>query len=176
VLIGQVTDFSHAGGRGLGYVGGSYFSLGLEQEMDSEQPTICGAIIRSGDAVLMERRGTTHSPVHIAGAEPGGQRLRLAQGLADRGIEARLQQVYSSFNDATTKLHYTFFLAASAGAATPEGTEWIAIEHLPNLTYATPSVGHMMTRFALEAREGDFSLYLGDADRGELHSFDKGAG
>ncbi|MBO9412696.1 MULTISPECIES: flavin reductase family protein [unclassified Ruegeria] len=176
VLIGQVTDFSHAGGRGLGYVGGSYFSLGLEQEMDSDQPTICGAIIRAGDAVLMERLGTTHSPFHIAGAAPGGQRLRLAQGLADRGIEAQLEQVYSSFNDATTKLHYTFFLASSAGTAAPDGTEWIAIEHLPKLTYATPSVGHMMTRFALEAREGNFSLYLGDADRGELHSFDKGAG
>lgn len=171
ILMGQVLEFSHAAGDGLGYVGGSYFSLGLEREMDSKVPTLCGAIIASGDKVLLEHHEGRFRPVQVAGAEPGGQRNRLAQGLAERGIHARIDQVYSAFNDADTKLHYTFFLASVEQAAPPDNTQWVAVEDLPNLTYATPGIHHMMTRFAREAQTGDFALYLGDAERGDIHSF-----
>lgn len=171
VLIGRVLEFTHAEGDGLGYVGGSYFSLGLEREIDAKVPTICGAIIETGGKVLLERHNGAYRPVQISGAEPGGQRNRLAQGLSERGIPARIDQVYSAFSDAETKLHYTFFLA-SAGLVTPTGDAvWVQVEDLPSLAYATQGIQHMMTRFAREAQTGDFALYLGDAERGEIHSF-----
>lgn len=175
VLIGRVTDFTHIGGNGLGYVNGSYFSLGLERQMDAQVPTICGAIVAANGKVLLERYEGAFRPVQIAGAEPGGQRNRLAQGLSDRGIQAQIEQVYSSFNDAETNLHYTFFLASCVQNIPVENAEWVDIGDLADLTYASNSLHHMMTRYALEAREGVFGLYLGDAERGEIHSFGKGA-
>ncbi|WP_170412614.1 flavin reductase family protein [Ruegeria atlantica] len=171
VLIGRVTEFTHNRGNGLGYVNGSYFSLGLEREMDARVPTICGAIVEANGKVLLEQHDGAFRPVQMTGVEPGGQRNRLAQGLSDRGIDARIEQVYSSYNDAETNLHYTFFLASSDQNAPAIGAEWIDVSALPDLTYASKSLHHMMSRYALEAREGVFGLYLGDAERGEIHSF-----
>ncbi len=171
VLIGQVQEFSHAEGDGLGYVGGSYFSLGLERGVDTKVPTICGAIIQSDGKVLLERINGAFRPVQVAGAKPGGQRNRLEQGLSERGIQARVEQVYSSFSDAETKLHFTYFLASANPDGQSGNAEWVTVADLPNLTYASQGIHHMMTRFAREAQTGDFALYLGDSVRGEIHSF-----
>ncbi|MBO9445278.1 flavin reductase family protein [Ruegeria sp. R14_0] len=171
VLIGKVNAFHHARGNGLGYVNGSYFSLGLEREMDAKVPTICGAIVEANGKVLLEQKDGALRPVQIAGVEPGGQRNRLAEGLSGRGISAQIEQVYSSFSDTETNLHYTFFLASSDGNSPTDGAEWVNVGDLPDLTYAAPGIQHMMTRYAVEAREGVFGLYLGDAERGEIHSF-----
>ncbi|MEW2917002.1 flavin reductase family protein [Ruegeria sp. ANG10] len=171
ILMGRVLEFSHVAGDGLGYVGGSYFSLGLEAEMDAKVPTVCGAIITAGDQVLLEPHGAAFRPVQVSGAETGGQRNRLEQGLSERGIHARIEQVYSSFNDTETKLQYTFFLASADQALASANTQWVPVADLPNLTYATQGIHHMMTRFASEAQTGDFALYLGDAERGDIHSF-----
>ena len=100
-----------------------------------------------------------------------GQRNRLALGLSERGIPARISQVYSSFNDAETKQHYTFFLATADQVEPPKNSVWVPIDDLPDLTYADTGIHHMMTRFAREAQTGDFALYLGDAKQGEIHSF-----
>ena len=81
--------------------------------------------------------------------EPGN---RLAQGLSDRGIQAQIEQVYSSFNDAETNLHYTFFLASCGQNTQTDNAEWVDIGDLADLTYASKSLHHMMTRYALEAR------------------------
>ncbi|WP_170464028.1 flavin reductase family protein [Ruegeria arenilitoris] len=171
VLIGKVNAFTHAKGNGLGYVNGSYFSLGLEREMDAKVPTVCGAIIEANGKVLLERNDGALRPVQIASVEPGGQRNRLAEGLSGRGINAQIEQVYSSFNDIETNLHYTFFLASSDRNTPTDDAEWISVSDLPDLTYASRGIHHMMTRYAVEAREGVFGLYLGDAERGEIHSF-----
>lgn len=171
VLIGKVVEFTHNPGDGLGYVGGSYFSLGLEREIDATVPTVCGAIIEAGGRVLLDNEKGVFSPIQIAGAEPGGQRNRLAMGLSERGISAQINQVYSAFNDADSKLHYTFFLASADQVDPPEHAAWVPIDDLPNLSYANQGIHHMMTRFAREAQTGDFALYLGDAKQGEIHSF-----
>ncbi len=175
VLIGRVEEFSHARGNGLGYVGGSYFSLGLEREIDAKEPTICGALVRSKGHVLLEVHNGCYRPLRIAGVEPGGQRNRLAHGLADRGVPARVDQVYSSFSDAGSGLHYTFFLASCHGNPTVESAKWVPVDALPKLTYTTQAIHDMMTRFAVEAQEGNFSLYLGDAKQGDIHSLNEGA-
>ncbi|WP_171123096.1 MULTISPECIES: flavin reductase family protein [unclassified Ruegeria] len=175
VLIGLVQEFSHAKGNGLGYVGGAYFSLGLEREIDAKEPTICGALVRSNRNVLLEVHNGRYQPFQIAGVEPGGQRNRLAQGLSDRGVPARVDQVYSSFSDAGSALHYTFFLATCHETPAVEGTKWVSVDALPKLTYTTQAIHDMMTRFAVEAQEGNFSLYLGDAKQGDIHSLNEGA-
>ncbi|WP_271946765.1 flavin reductase family protein [Ruegeria faecimaris] len=170
LLIGEVAEFSHSVGQGLGYVGGSYFSLGLEREIDAMVPTICGAIIRKDDSVLLEQSNGAYRPIQIAGVERGGQRNRLTQGLSERGLKVEVEQVYSSFDDAETKQHYTYFLASCSRPTPLEGAEWIRTDDLPNLKYVSGGVRHMMTRYAMEAKEGDFSLYLGDASQGDIHS------
>jgi len=170
VLMGKVTDVSHRDARGLGYVGGQYFSLGLEREPGSGAPMTLGAIVEVDGHVLMERTDAGLRPVQVAGAPAGSQREHIGQALDARGMRAQIKQVYSVFSDDAAGLRHTYYLAhAQPLEAWPPDLCPVPVADLPRQTYATPAIGHMMTRFGHEARTRNFALYLGDAEGGEIH-------
>ncbi|MEL7099844.1 MAG: flavin reductase family protein [Pseudomonadota bacterium] len=169
VLIGVVTDVAHTPGRGLGYVGGRYFSLGLERGVQEAEgrDVICGAIVETPGHVWLEQTPQGYRPPQIERTSRVSLRDDLAQHLRLRGIAARLGAAYSVFDTAAT--HSAYILAS---APPPQHTDLhpISIDALPALTWATPPIADMMARFAREARTRDFSLYLGDAVHGETHT------
>jgi len=172
ILIGQVRDFTHVNGAGLGYVGGQYFSLGLERAAldDTMDTAVCGAIIEDAGQVLLEQTSQGFRPPQIACTDRGGMRRALCEDLVARGVAARLGQAYSVFDDREAGTHFAYFLASGA-LAVPGGTlQAVAIQDLSNLTYSTAAIAVMMTRFAREARTRSFALYLGDAQRGDVHT------
>lgn len=169
ILIGRVQDFACAEGRGLGYAGGQYFSLGLERAALERRPgaTICGAILERGDRVLLERTPHGHRPPQVALPDRGRLRHDLSQDLAGRGLPARLHAAYSVFDVANTR--FTYLRATTE--ATPAGDiEAIATAALPHLTYTAPPIADMMARFAREAGSRSFGFYLGDGQRGDVHT------
>ncbi|WP_299546648.1 flavin reductase family protein [uncultured Tateyamaria sp.] len=169
ILIGRVQSFTHVGGRGLGYVGGQYFSLGLERAAldPGRNATICGVIIRQGNHVLMERTPKGFRPPQVSLPNRGILRAELAEAFAKRGLPIRLESAYSIFETSDTR--YTYLLATS-DAAPSTAVEAVAVDHLTKLNYCSRPVSDMMARFALETRERAFGLYLGDAERGDVHS------
>ena len=171
ILIGEVQDFAHRPERGLGYAGGKYFSLGLERAaLESTSGTaICGAIIEQGDAVLLEKTPDGYRPPQITRPDRGQLRQDLINEIGARGITAKLGPAYSVFDDPQNRTHYAYFLA-SGTVATSDTIHAVAIRDLPALTYTTPAIGEMMTRYAIEARTRSFALYLGDTQRGDVHS------
>ena len=173
ILIGEVRDFSHDSGRGLGYVGGQFFSLGLERAaLEHAGPSaLCGAIIRHGDTVLMERTGDGFRPPVALAQSRDNLRQILAHSLQERGQPVRLGAAYSVFDEG--KMQCSYFLA-TADIAASEHFEAHPIADIPTLGFVSEPVTAMMRRFAREAQTRNFGLYIGDARRGDVHHSTEG--
>lgn len=172
ILIGRVDDFTHASGAGLGYVGGQYFSLGLERAAFEETsgPAICGAIVEDDDRVLMVQSKDGLRPPQCTHTERGRLINDLRDTLANKGITAELGQAYSVFESTKPRAHHTYFLATGQLTAPSSDVIAVPIAELPDRTFATPAIGRMMTRFALESQTRNFALYLGDTEDGAIHN------
>lgn len=169
ILIGKVQTFTYGQGRGLGYASGLYFSLGLERAAldHPSATTICGAIIRQGKRILLERTPDGYRPPQISVPHRGRLRKALVNALALQGLPAHLDAAYSVFDDDC--IRYTYFLGTTAAAPTGR-IEAVAASDLPDLSYPNPAIAEMMTRFALEIRRHSFGFYLGDGQRGDVHT------
>jgi flavin reductase (DIM6/NTAB) family NADH-FMN oxidoreductase RutF len=171
ILIGQVTEFNHVGLPGLGYVGGQYFSLGLERAAFDETtgPAVCGAIIEDGEKVLMVQTPDGLRPVQSTHLDRGRLIADLRNTLTAKGISAELGQAYSVFEGVKAREHYAYFLAVGSLTAPSPDIVAIPISQITQHQYTTPAIARMMARFALEARTRDFALYLGDTEQGAVH-------
>ncbi|TLP69390.1 flavin reductase family protein [Parasedimentitalea maritima] len=171
ILIGKVQDFTQTGAPGLGYVGGQYFSLGVERAAleNTLDTAVCGAIIKEADHVLLEQTPKGFRPPQITSADRGQMRQNLCKDLEARGIKLRLEQAYSVFDDRHSGTHFAYFLANSTSSSSNDTLKAVPIQDLAGLSYSSPAIAQMMARFALEARTGGFALYLGDAQRGDVH-------
>ncbi|WP_425078158.1 flavin reductase family protein [Ruegeria denitrificans] len=171
VLIGQVEAYSHNDRPALGYANGRYFSLGLER--GALEPTgrriVCGAIIEHEGRVLLEKTDAGFRPPQVTLSVRRQLRDSLRQDLHDRGIDANLGVVYSVYDDATA--HHVYVLGNAPDLPKHGKLEAVAIEDLAALSYTTTPITTMISRFALESRTRDFSLYLGSAQQGDVHSF-----
>lgn len=175
VLIGQVAAFHHAGHHGLGYAGGQYFSRGLERAAFDETTgtAVCGAIVEDGDAVLLERTADGFRPPQCMHSDLGRLIADLQPMLTSQGITAELGQAYSVFERAKNREHQAYFLAAGSSDGADADVVSVPISELGALTYTTPAIGRMMTRFALEASTRNFAFYLGDTEHGAVHKLSK---
>jgi len=171
ILIGQVAQFTSSGQAGLGYVGGKYFSRGLERAAFDETVSVatCGAIIEDGESVLLEQTSDGLRPPLCEHTDRGRLIADLCDTLTAKGISAHLGQAYSVYEDIKTREHHTYFLALGQIAHTSADIVAVPISSLPHQKYTTPAIGRMMTRFALESRTRDFALYLGDTETGAVH-------
>lgn len=172
ILIGQVQDYAYVDAPGLGYVGGQYFSLGMERAAldDTMDTAVCGAIIKDAGHVLLEQTSQGFRPPQITCTDRGQMRRDLCENLDALGLKARLGQAYSVFDDRQAGTHFAYFLANGTTVQPSGALQAVAIQDLPELSYSTPAIAQMMARFALEARTGGFALYLGDANRGDVHT------
>lgn len=171
ILIGEVQDYEHHDGLGLGYVAGRYFSLGLEHKsaQSVQQQVTCGAIIECDGGVFLEKTDDGYRPLQVSVDEAGNLRDSISSSLIARGIEADLHQVYSSYTDANTGAKFTFFLGSGTATRALPGVKLVPTKDLPNLKFTRQSITNMMARFAYEVRTRNFSLYLGDTNKGDIH-------
>lgn len=172
ILIGQVSAFTHSDHASLGYVGGQYFSLGLERAAFDEPAgtAICGAIIEDGEQVLLVQTPTGLRPPQCTHADRGHLITELGNALTAKGISAEFGQTYSVFEDKKTREHNTYFLATGTLTKPSSSIVAVPVSELAQQQYTTPAIARMMARFALEARTRGFALYLGDTERGAVHN------
>lgn len=174
ILLGAVVDFVQADSRGLGYVAGQYFSLGLEREAAaaprSDRRAIAGAIIEHEGRVLLEDTGTGLRPPRLILSERGNVRAALSEHLARHGLEVRLGKAYSIFDDRASDEHFTYFLAQASRLPASGPLRPVPIAELASQRYISRPHATMLTRFALEHATRDFGLYVGDDRGGDIHS------
>jgi flavin-dependent trigonelline monooxygenase, reductase component len=172
LLIGQVKHFHHSARRGLGYAGGKYFSLGLEQSAARAPKqglkNVASAIIEQNGAVYLQRDAAGYFLPQVVVSRRGLLRDALQEHLATLELGARLAQVYSIFDQAATGEHHTCFRATTHGAVPREGA-FVAVEDLARLDYAVPGQAATLARYATEYQTGLFGLFIGDADGGDIH-------
>ncbi|QFT93940.1 p-hydroxyphenylacetate 3-hydroxylase, reductase component [Roseovarius sp. THAF9] len=173
ILIGEVQGVSHDAGRGLGYAGGRFFSLGLERAAlePSGNAALFGAIIALGDDVLLEATDRGFRPPQVVAEDRENSRQRLCQDVAGRGQPVTLGPAYSVFNDGNTQCSY--FLATANGGGTTGFTR-CPVAEIPDLKFASSAIRDMMMRYAVETRTRSFGLYIGDARRGDVHQSQEG--
>lgn len=173
VLIGQVTTYDTGLGRGLGYANGQFFSLGLERAArdPAAKKNMCGAVLRYLDHVLLEQTGQGYRLPAMTVSDRVGLRDGLASDLAARHVDADLGPVYSVYEDAGSGTHHSWLLAKVRSVEPQSGLVAVPINDLPTTQFAVPAEGRMMARFVQETRTRDFTLYLGNAERGEVHSY-----
>lgn len=168
ILLGQVQAFDQTEGRGLGYAGGQFFSLGLERAaLEPKGATaICGALIRQGETVMLEPTPDGYRLPQVNLGSRGVMRQTLTRALADQGLTVQLGPAYSVFDDGGA--HCSYLLATSdSPCAAP--FEQHPISTLHSLPFASAAIAEMMKRFAKEAQTQSFGLYVGDAQSGDLH-------
>ncbi len=172
VLMGRVVDFEHSGKRGLGYAGGKYFSLGLEQRAASAPArglaNIASSIVEfEGKVLLLPVDGGFALP-QVEVERRGLLRDALAKRLEGMGVTAKIGQVYSIYDRAETSEHRTCFRANAASDHSTEG-QFVPIDQLSSLKFPVPGQGATLTRYASEYLTGQFGLYVGDVDGGDVH-------
>ena len=172
VLMGQVAVFEQSDKRGLGYAGGKYFSLGLEQKA-ARAPArglanIASAIVESeGKILLIPVEGGFALP-QVEVERRGLLRDALIQRLEEMGLNARLGQAYSIYDRSDSTVHHTCFRASMIDGQSTHG-QFVPIDQLGALRFPVPGQGATLTRYAGEYLTGQFGLYVGDVDGGDLH-------
>jgi len=172
ILIGEVKDFTHNDGLGLGYAGGKYFSLGLERAAlaPAAGEVVYGAIIEQDAHILLEETDTGFRPPQITSQSRGNLRDDLHKALQTQGVTAEVEAAYSVFDDTKTRTHYAYFLATAASISAECPLVKVPTRSLPSLRYTHPSIRQMMTRYEIESRTRSFTLYLGNTEAGDVHS------
>ncbi|QJF50183.1 flavin reductase family protein [Roseobacter ponti] len=168
ILIGRIRSFEHFEGRGLGYAGGRFFSLGLERSAlgHAGSTTVSGAIVTCGDGVLLEKTDAGYRPPQIPVPDSSRLRRDLVDSLSERGLHIDLGPAYSVFDDGKT---WSSYFIASASKPYTGSLEVHPVPDIPNLPFASKPVHDMMNRFAVESQTRSFGFYLGGADRGDIH-------
>ncbi|MEM1075756.1 MAG: flavin reductase family protein [Pseudomonadota bacterium] len=177
ILIGEVAAFESAEQPALGYQSGQYFSLGLEHaaRLPIIGARICGAIVRKQNSVLLESTPKGFRPPQIEVSRREDLTQILSELLSQAGVDAAIGPVYSVFEDMANGTDYAYLLAsadrfnAQRAVSSKTPIEVFPVSELSRLTYTSDAIGKMMRRFASEAQTQDFSLYLGDAERGGTH-------
>jgi len=170
VLIGEITEFTHSAARGLGYAEGQYFSLGLEREAASAPGkgvrAFAGAIVtRDGHVLLEETDAGWRLPIYPL-SDRSQVREALGKHLTDAGLTVNLGAAYSLYDDRAEDAHHTFFLAEALDDGTGGLGQYVPVESLKELAFASPALGIMMRRFSFESETGNFALYVGDETAG----------
>ncbi len=172
VLMGEVKGFSHSGAPGLGYSGGKYFSLGLEQRAASAPrrglQNIASAIIERAGAVFLLRDGPAYALPQVEVERRGLLRDALSARLKELNLNVQLAQVYSIYDRAEIGEHHTCFRAIYIDGMSADG-KFVSINQLAELSFSVPGQAATLKRYAVEHQTGQFGLYVGDVDGGDIH-------
>lgn len=168
ILIGRVIDHSARDGKPLGYFRGSYFSVGLEEDLVSAASQIgrvqVGAVLARGQQILL-RQGKGGS-ISVPKLEAESQSLHeLKRHLEKLGVRAELDFLYAVFNDTLTGRHAIFFHGTAVGYA-PVDHKFFDLDAIPFDKCESHAERSMLERYCREFEHGSFGVYQGDDSSG----------
>lgn len=169
ILLGRVIDHTTGtSARPLGFFKGSYFSVGVEDDLVNAATRAgaveIGALLVRGRQLLMKlepdgKLGLPKAP----GKRPG---LPALNGeLEQLGMRPKLDFLYAIYRDSVTGHHGIFYHGTVAGL-TPPGYRFIGLIDIPLAKVANPAERSMLSRFIDEFQHGNFGIYQGDETRG----------
>ena len=171
ILIGRVIDFAHRSSQPLGYVRGSYFTLGVEASLVDAlakgKGTIIGAVYECDGALLLEQDETTGALYPPAVGRDGSPAslAKLTTSIASGGLDASIDFVYAVFEDQRSGIISIYYRGRVSGDP-PSNMLYIPRESVPWERITDDPCRSMLKRYVDEAAQGGFAIYMGDETTG----------
>lgn len=174
ILIGRVQAFEATPAPGLGYYRGSYFTPAqTATQLVTGPEVVVSAVIERDGHVLLQDDGTGGLTLPTARVGRDGASAALAKLIASTGLQATPGFIYSVFEDvARGHQHISFLCAATDGTPTTGAFVDLSPEALGDVT--DPAMRSMLERLAEESRVGNYGIYFGDQNSGQVALVSKG--
>ncbi len=176
ILIGEVVNYSYNTDAPLGFCRGAYVSFGLSPkmlQMIASPGTLCvGAVVEADGKVLLERDPTSGlvslpTASEIGAADKPGS---LLSKLHSAGIDVDLPFIYSAYHQHDTR--YVIYLGDLLSVRDADETERLQFysgEEVPWESITDPAITSLLQRYLKEQALGNFAVYIGDHDHGEIY-------
>ena len=166
ILIGRIEAFSTSEGQPLGYFRGNYFSIGIEKDLAeaaaAAKGSRLGAVLACDGGVLLKAEGD-RLRLPLA---PEPTLDSLTAKLAALGLTPQIDFVYATFDDRTTGGHAVYYHGTVTGPL-PQGYRILPLADLAQAQITNPAEAAMLARYALDYRNGSFSIYHGTETTGQ---------
>ena len=176
ILLGRVMQYSYNTHAPLGFCRGAYVSFGLTpgmlQLIASPGSLKVSAIIESNGKILLERNPENGQLLLPASDLVGDATTRdsLLGKLASAGIEVDLPFIYAAYHENSQR--FVYYLGELLSVNDAVETRALRFYEFDNITWeeiGDASIIAMLERFIQEKRLGNFRIYIGDQQQGEMH-------
>ena len=174
IMIGRVAAFDTNECGGLGYASGGYFTRALDTQaataIASDARARVSAVVVRDESVLLEGSAAEgwRLPTVVKSDVSGGQRQRLSSTLA---LGLNDFYIYSVYDDAETQIQHIVY-RCSAEAGEPAQGQFVPLAKLDQIELADSAEQVLMRRYAAETSLGNFKIYVGDKNSGEIQDGD----
>ena len=174
ILIGRVRAFDHSIAPGLGYARGAYVTPAAETRALSRRTgLVVSALIARNDQILLHDDGFGGLTIPATEDLSQGADTALASLIQSCGVTAEPGFIYSVYRDKSNRQHISFLCQAEDG--TPGNGVFTEICDSTLMDVADPAICTMLERFARESRLGNFGVYYGDENSGQVKPFVRGS-
>ncbi len=176
ILIGRVLQYAYNTHSPLGFCRGAYVSFGMTPTMlqlvSSPGSLKVGAIIESNGKILLERNPENGQLLLPASDSVGDVATpdSLLGKLASAGIEVDLPFIYAAYHEDSQR--FVYYLGELLSIKDAIETRTMHFYEFDNITWeeiSDASIIVMLERFIREKRLGNYSIYIGDREQGEVH-------
>ncbi|WGV17287.1 flavin reductase family protein [Fuscovulum ytuae] len=168
ILIGHVEGFHASTAPGLGYYRGTYFTpVATQATVPTGPDIIVSAILERGGQVLLVDDGFGGLTLPTARVGRDGTAAALAALTHQSGLTAAPGPLYSVYEDvARGQQHIAFRCPCTGGTPVKGAFVDLAPDSFAEVTDQALRV--MLERLAEESRMGNYGIYFGNQDRGQV--------
>ncbi|WP_298843898.1 flavin reductase family protein [uncultured Roseobacter sp.] len=168
ILVGEVQAFDSTPAPGLGYVRGAYVtpSTGADLLTSGTDLVVSAIIIRDGHVLLVDS-GDGGSGLPEAAVKTDGASAALTALIAGTDVPAEPGFVYSVFEDTGRRRQHISFLC-QADAGVPSRGTFVPLSPAALDDISDPAVLSMLERLSQEMELGQFGIYFGNQNRGQV--------
>jgi flavin reductase (DIM6/NTAB) family NADH-FMN oxidoreductase RutF len=168
ILIGKVEAFETNASPGLGYSRGAYVTPSMEAESISQRTdvVVSALIEHSGDVFFQQdEQGGLKLPSETVGKT--GATATLQNLIKQNATDAKAGFIYSVFEVIDKEQQHISFLCQAASSHSSKGS-FLPLTPTTLSKVADSAVRIMLERFAKESKLGNYGLYFGNQDNGEV--------
>lgn len=173
ILVGKVEGFEANPAPGLGYARGAYVTPAAElAALEQHHDMIVSVLVQhNGKVLLIETKDGLALPEGRVGKDGVAETLQTV--VSSTGMTAEPGFIYSVYEDSDRKCQQiTFQCAAEDGQPKVGAFTDLSDENLQRVT--DPAMRTMLRRFREESRIGNFGIYYGNQQSGQVRTISTG--
>ena len=168
ILIGRIEAFNATAAPGLGYYRGTYFTpVATQATLPTGPDIIVSAILERQGQVLLVDDGFGGLTLPTARVGRDGTTAALTALIAASGLTAEPGPLYSVYEDvARAQQHIAFRCPATTGTPARGAFVDLAPDSFAEVT--DQALRTMLDRLAEESRMGNYGIYFGNQNKGQV--------